>query len=51
MMHYFNLISVNTMPLTTGALASFESYGGLYESLIDHILLPIERSDTVAYCE
>ena len=28
MMHYFNPISVNTMPLTTGASASFVSYSG-----------------------
>ena len=50
MMNYFNLTSVNTQPLTSGASASFVSYGGLYESLIDHILLPTQRLDTVAYC-
>ena len=50
MMNYFNLTSVNTQSLTTGASASFVSYGGLYESLIDHILLHIQRIDTVAYC-
>ena len=50
MMNYFNLTSVNTQPLTSGASASFVSYGGLYESLIDHILLPTQRLDTVVYC-
>ena len=50
MMNYFNLTSVNTQPLTSGASASFVSYGGLYESLIDHILLPTQRLDTVTYC-
>ena len=50
MMSYFNLISVNTLSPTSSASASFVSYGGLYESLIDHILLPAERLDTVTYC-
>ena len=50
MMNNFNLTSVNMQPLTSGALASFVSYGCLYESLIDHILLPTQRLDTVAYC-
>ena len=50
MMNTFNLTSVNTQPLTSGASASFVSYGCLYESLIDHILLPTQRLDTVAYC-
>ncbi|MCG7879141.1 MAG: reverse transcriptase domain-containing protein [Candidatus Thiodiazotropha endolucinida] len=51
MMNYFNLVSVNSLPITVGATASFVSYGGQYESLIDHILLPVERIDTVAYCK
>ena len=50
MMNDSNLTSVNTQPLTSGGSASFVSYGGLYESLIDHILLPTQRLDTVAYC-
>ena len=51
MMKYHNLVSVNTLPICTGATASFVSYGDLYESLIDHILLPRERLDTVLSCE
>ena len=43
MMNYFNLTSVNMQPLSSGASTSFVSYGGLYESLIDHILLPTQR--------
>ena len=50
MMNYFTLTYVNTLPLTSGASTSFVSYGGLYESLIDHILFPTQRLDTVAYC-
>ena len=45
MMHYFNRISIyiNIMLLTIGALAMFISYGSLYESLNEHILLSKER--------
>ena len=43
-MHYHNLVSVNTLPVCTGAT-------DLYESLNNHILLPKERRDTVLSCE
>ena len=36
LMNYHNLASLNTLPLCSGAAASFVS--GKYESLIDHIL-------------
>ena len=51
MMHNHSMLSLNTLPTCVGATASFVSYGDLYESLIDHILLPIERLDTVLSCE
>ena len=51
MMNHFNYVSVSTPPFATGATSSFVCYGGLYESLIDHVLLPAERIDTVAYCK
>ena len=51
MMRYFDLVSINTLPIASGAQASFVSYGDLYESLIDHILIPSQRIDTVAYCK
>ena len=51
MMRYYDLISVDTLLSTAGASSSFVSYGDLYESLIDHVLLPAERIDIVAYCK
>ena len=51
MMHNHSMLSLNTLPTCVGATASFVSYGDLYESLIDHILLPIERLDTVLSCK
>ena len=51
MMHYHNLVSLNTLSMCKGATSSFISYGDLYESLIDHILFPVERVDTISYCE
>ena len=51
LMHRHNLIAINTLPNCTGADFSFCSYGDLYESLFDHILLPSERLDTVLSCE
>ena len=47
LMNYHNLVSLNTLPLCSGAAASFVSYDGNHESLIDHILFPAERLDTV----
>lgn len=44
-------MSLNTLPICKGATSSFISYGDLYESLIDHILFPFERVDTISSCE
>ena len=38
-----NFVSVNTMEFCTGASSTFVSYDNTSESLIDHILLPIEQ--------
>ncbi|MES9880824.1 MAG: reverse transcriptase family protein [Sedimenticola sp.] len=46
-----NLISANTLEMCTGARSSFVSYNGEYESLIDHIILPVEKQDTILTCE
>ena len=51
MVSYHNLVAVNTSPFCTGATASFVSYGDIYESLIDHILIPDVKLDTVISCE
>ena len=51
LMNYHNLVSLNTLPLCSGVAASFVSYDGKYESLIDHILFPVERLDTVMSCK
>ena len=51
LMNYHNLASLNTLPLCSGAAASFVSYDGKYESLIDHILFPVERLHTVMSCK
>ena len=51
MVSYHNLVAVNTPPFCTGATASFVSYGDIYESLIDHILIPDVKLGTVISCE
>ena len=51
MIRYFDLVSINTLLIASGAQASFVSYGDLYESLIDHIIIPSQRIDTVSYCK
>ena len=51
MMNYFNYVSANTLPITNGAASSFVCYGGMYESLIDLVLLPAERADAIVYCK
>ncbi|MCG7876973.1 MAG: reverse transcriptase domain-containing protein, partial [Candidatus Thiodiazotropha endolucinida] len=51
LMHTHNMVAINTLPTCTGADSSFISYGDLYESLIDHFFLPVERIDTVLSCE
>ncbi|MCG8112938.1 MAG: reverse transcriptase family protein [Candidatus Thiodiazotropha taylori] len=51
LMHIHNLLAINTLSICTGATSSFISYGDRFESLIDHILVPSERLDTVLKCE
>ena len=46
-----NLLSVNTLPLCTGASTTFVSYSGEYTSLIDHILIGMEKVDLVLTCK
>ena len=45
-----NFLSVNTLPLCTGATSTFVSYSGEYTSMIDHILIQIEKIDLVSTC-
>ena len=42
LMNYHNLVSLNTLPLRSGAAASFVTYDGNHESLVDHILFPLK---------
>ena len=51
MLDYHNLLAVSTLPLCTGATASFVSYGDAHRSLIDHILIPDVKLDSVIHCE
>lgn len=46
-----NLFSVNTSDLCIGANSTFVTYDGRHESLIDYILIPIEKYRYVSYCE
>ncbi len=46
-----NLISANTLELCTGARSSYVSYNGEQESVIDHIILPMDKMDTILSCE
>ena len=46
-----NLISVNTLDICTGAKSTFVTYDGRHESLIDHILIPVEMLHYVISCE
>ena len=46
-----NLLSVNTLLLCTGASTTFVSYSGEYTSLIDHILIRMEKVDLVLTCK
>ena len=38
-----NLLSVNTQAWCRGADSTFVTYDGRHESLIDHIILPVEK--------
>lgn len=46
-----NQISVTSLDICTGAKYSYVSYDGLYETLIDHIILPVEKRDLVSQCQ
>ncbi|MEW8546461.1 MAG: reverse transcriptase domain-containing protein, partial [Candidatus Thiodiazotropha sp.] len=46
-----NMISVNTLELCRGADSTFVTYDGRFESLIDHIIIPIEKLPYVSRCE
>ena len=46
-----NMMSANTLQLCTGASSSYVSYDGSSESLIDHILFPVDNTDLVSRCE
>lgn len=46
-----NFLSVNTLPICTGASSTFVSYSGEYTSMIDHILIPAEKVDLVSVCK
>jgi exonuclease III len=47
--HY--LTAVHTHDVCKGARSSFVSYNGVHESLIDHILIPVNVANTVTKCE
>ena len=49
--HDNNMLSLNTSKLCTGANSTFVTYDGRYESLIDYILIPVEKMKNVTYCE
>ena len=46
-----NMVSLNTLGFCTGARNSFVSYDNKYETLIDHILFPIEHLQLVSTTE
>ncbi|MEW8561249.1 MAG: hypothetical protein AB2541_04060 [Candidatus Thiodiazotropha sp.] len=46
-----NLISINTLDFCVGAGSTFVTYDGRHESLIDHIILPVEKLQYVTFCE
>ena len=46
----FNLCSINTLDFCSGASTSHVNYNGQSESLIDHIILPVEKVDLVIDC-
>ena len=46
-----NYVAIDSLPLCTGAQSTFVSYDGCSESLIDHILSPIESLDLIESCE
>ena len=46
-----NMTSLTTLGLCTGARSSFVSYDNSAESLIDHIIFPVEKLLYVNNCE
>ena len=49
-MEQHNLVAVDTLSNCTGAVSTFVSYDGRYESLIDHVFLSGESCDLVRSC-
>ena len=45
------MMYANTLQLCTGASSSYVSYDGSSESLIFHILFPVDNIDLVSRCE
>ena len=48
---YILLVSINTLELCRGADSTFVTYDGRHESLIDHIIIPIEKLPYVSRCD
>ena len=46
-----NLVSINTLDFCRGADSTFVTYDGRHESLIDHIIIPVEKLHYVSFCE
>ena len=45
-----NLVATNTLPCCQGASSTFVSYNGVYGSITDHILIPVELLDILSSC-
>ena len=45
-----NLVATNTLPCCQGASSTFVSFNGVYGSIIDHILIPVELLDILSSC-
>lgn len=51
MLERFNYISVNTLDMCTGSKHTNVSYNGRIETMIDHVLIPVEKLDLICSCE
>ena len=45
-----NLVSANTLPICKGANDTFVFCNGMFHSMIDHIVIPVECVDTISDC-
>lgn len=45
-----NFVAIDTLSFCTGANYSFVSYDGKYETLIDHICIPVEKLYCATSC-